>query len=287
MSNKYKDPLTRMEIDESNLEKWKNQLKFVSVIPNHILLNMDIKTNNGSIQNKKDLYFDRVKTFITNKSGHLLNKLITINKSHRILEERKKEYNDIIRKYNKSIKEYKDKDGKTVVVRLVLNKKKEKMMAYLQYYNYKKKTRDVYDINSIISEIQDYILKQQLYGLFVGDLMMGLLIIKKSRQFNIDDEDNMVDTFYVQEVFIDINMRGKRLGKILIDYSILLCPINKKYMSLMTYEGNNIVNIVTANGFVLQKKASVCPVNKLLFIRKMNESDFIRKSNRITGTSFN
>lgn len=90
MSNKYKDPLTRMEIDESNLEKWKNQLKFVSVIPNHILLNMDIKTNNGSIQNKKDLYFDRVKTFITNKSGHLLNKLITINKSHRILEERKK-----------------------------------------------------------------------------------------------------------------------------------------------------------------------------------------------------
>lgn len=161
------------------------------------------------------------------------------------------------------------------------------MMAYLQYYNYKKKTRDVYDINSIISEIQDYILKQQLYGLFVGDLMMGLLIIKKSRQFNIDDEDNMVDTFYVQEVFIDINMRGKRLGKILIDYSILLCPINKKYMSLMTYEGNNIVNIVTANGFVLQKKVSVCPVNKLLFIRKMNESDFIRKSNRITGTSFN
>ena len=287
MSNKYKDPLTRMEVDESNLEKWKNQLKFVSVIPNHILLNMDIKTNNGSIQNKKDLYFDRVKTFITNKSGHLLNKLITINKSHRILEERKTEYNDIMRKYNKSIKEYKDQDGKTVVVRLVLNKNKDKMMAYLQYYNYKKKTRDVYDINSIISEVQDYILKQQLYGLYVGDLMMGFLIIKKSRQFNIDGEDNMVDTFYVQEVFIDINMRGKRLGKILIDYSILLCPINKKYMSLMTYEGNNMVNIATANGFVLQKKASVCPVNKLLFIRKMNESDFIRKSNRITETSSN
>jgi hypothetical protein len=79
-------------------------------------------------------------------------------------------------------------------------------------------------------------------------------------------------------------MRGRKLGKILIDYSILLCPVNKKYMSLMTYEGNNMVKIATANGFILQKKASVCPVNRLLFIRKMEESDFIRKSNRITGS---
>ena len=158
-------------------------------------------------------------------------------------------------------------------------------MAYLQYYNYKKKTKDAYDINSIISEVQDYILKHQLYGLFVGDLMMGFLIIKKSRQFNIDGEDDMVDTFYIQEVFTDINMRGKRLGKILIDYAILLCPVNKKYISLMTYEGNSMVNIAVANGFVLQKKASVCPVNKLLFIRKMDESDFIRRSNRLTASS--
>jgi ribosomal protein S18 acetylase RimI-like enzyme len=285
MSNKYNDPLTKMEVDEGNLEKWKNKLKFVSAIPNHILLNMDIKTNNATIQNKKDLYFDRVKTFISNKSGHLLSRLITINRSHRILEERKTEYNDIMRKYNKSIKEYKDRDGKAVVVRLVLNKNKEKMMAYLQYYNYKKKTKDAYDRNSIISEVQDYILKHQLYGLFVGDLMMGFLIIKKSRQFNIDGEDDMVDTFYIQEVFTDVNMRGRKLGKILIDYAILLCPVNKKYISLMTYEGNSMVNIAVANGFVLQKKASVCPVNKLLFIRKMDESDFVRRSNRLTASS--
>lgn len=285
MSNTYKDPLTKMEVDEGNIEKWKNKLKFVSAIPNHILINMDIKTNNGSIQVKRDLYFDRVKTFIGNKSGHLLNKLITINKSRRILEERKAEYNDIMRKYNKSIKEYKDKDGKTVVVRLILNKNKDKMMAYLQYYNYKKHTKDEYDKKSIIAEVQDYILKHQIYGLYVGDLMMGFLVIKKSRAFNIDGTDTMVDTFYIQEVFIDTNMRGRKLGKILIEYALLLCPVNKKYMSLMTYEGNNMVNIATANGFVLQKKASVCPVNKLLFIRKMDESDFIRKSNRITGTS--
>ena len=280
MSNTYKDPLTKMEVDEGNIEKWKNKLKFVSAIPNHILSNMDVKTNNGSIQVKRDLYFDRVKTFIGNKSGHLLNKLITVNKSHRILEERKSEYNDIMRKYNKSIKEYKDKDGKTVVVRLVLNKNKDKMMAYLQYYNYKKHTKDEYD--NIISEVQDYILKHQIYGLYVGDLMMGFLVIKKSRAFNIDDTDDMVDTFYIQEVFIDTNMRGKKLGKILIEYALLLCPVNKKYMSLMTYEGNIMAKIATDNGFVLQKKPSVCPVNKLLLIRAMNEDDFNKNTNRIT-----
>lgn len=285
MSNTYKDPLTKMEVDEGNLEKWKNKLKFVSAIPNHILTNMDVKTNNGSIQVKRDLYFDRVKTFIGNKSGHLLNKLITINKSRRILEERKTEYNDIMRKYNKSIKEYKDKDGKTVVVRLVLNKNKDKMMAYLQYYNYKKHTKDEYDKKSIIAEVQDYILKHQIYGLYVGDLMMGFLVIKKSRAFNIDGTDTMVDTFYIQEVFIDTNMRGKKLGKILIEYALLLCPVNKKYMSLMTYEGNIMAKIAANNGFVLQKKPSVCPVNRLLLIRTMNEEDFNKNTNRITASA--
>lgn len=285
MSNTYNDPLTKMEVDEGNIEKWKNKLKFVSAIPNHILTNMDIKTKNGSIQVKRDLYFDRVKTFIGNKSGHLLNKLITINKSHRILEERKAEYNEIMRKYNKSIKEYKDRDSKTVVVRLVTNKNKDKMMAYLQYYNYKKHTKDEYDKKSIIAEVQDYILKHQMYGLYVGDLMMGFLVIRKSRAFNIDGTDDMVDTFYIQEVFIDTNMRGRKLGKILIDYALLLCPINKRYMSLMTYDGNIMAKIVANKGFVLQKKPSVCPVNRLLFIRTMNESDFSKNTNRITASA--
>lgn len=285
MNNIYTDPLTKMDIDETNLEKWKNKLKYVSAIPNHILLNMDIRKHNGSIQNKKELYFDRVKTFISNKSGSLLNKLITINRSQRILDERKAEYNDIMRKYNKSIKEYKDKNGKNVIVRLVLNKNKDKMMAYLQYYNYKKKTKDIYDKDSIISDVQDYILKHQLYGLYVNDLMMGFLIIKKSRAFNIDEEVDKVDTFYIQEVYTDINTRRRNFGKILINYAMLLCPVNKKYISLMTYKGNTIVKIATDTGFVLQKTASVCPVNRLLFIRNMNESDFIKKSNRLTASS--
>jgi F0F1-type ATP synthase delta subunit len=285
MDNKYNDALTKMVVDETNLEKWKKKLSIVSNVPTGFLLNMDINPNTaGNADNKKKLYFERVKTFIENKSGHLLNKLISVNKSHRMLEEKKAEYNDIMRRYNKSIKEYNDKYDTKVIVRLVLNNKKEKLMAYLQYFNYKKQTRDTYDPKIIIDEVQDYILKHQMFGLFVGDLMMGFLIIKKSRKFDIDYEEEKVETFYIQEVFTDINMRGRKLGKILIDYALLLCPVNKQYVSLMTYEGNNMTNIAKSMGFVLQKKPSVCPVNKLLFIRKMHQSDFVKTTNRMTAT---
>lgn len=285
MDNKYNDALTKMVVDETNLEKWKKKLSIVNNIPTGFLLNMDINPNTaGNADNKKKLYFERVKTFIENKSGHLLNKLISVNKSHRMLEEKKAEYNDIMRRYNKSIKEYNDKYDTKVIVRLVLNNKKEKLMAYLQYFNYKKQTRDTYDQKIIIDEVQDYILKHQMFGLFVGDLMMGFLIIKKSRKFDIDYEEEKVETFYIQEVFTDINMRGRKLGKILIDYALLLCPVNKQYVSLMTYEGNNMTNIAKSMGFVLQKKPSVCPVNKLLFIRKMHQSDFVKTTNRMTAS---
>jgi len=286
MDNKYNDALTKMVVDETNLEKWKKKLSIVSNVPTGFLLNMDINPKTaGNADNKKRLYFERVKTFIDNKSGHLLNKLISVNKSHRMLEEKKAEYNDIMRRYNKSIKEYNDKYDTKVIVRLVLNNKKEKLMAYLQYFNYKKQTRETYDPKIIIDEVQDYILKHQMFGLFVGDLMMGFLIIKKSRKFDIDYEEEKVETFYIQEVFTDINMRGRKLGKILIDYALLLCPVNKQYVSLMTYEGNNMTNIATSMGFVLQKKPSVCPVNKLLFIRKMYQSDFLKNTNRMTATA--
>ena len=95
-----------------------------------------------------------------------------------------------------------------------------------------------------------------------------------------------VDTFYIQEVYIDKSMRGRKLGKILLDYALLICPINKKYVSLMTYEGNIMANIAVSYGFELQNEESECPVNKLFFIRKMTDNDFIKNSNRITKSSY-
>jgi ribosomal protein S18 acetylase RimI-like enzyme len=286
-SNKFYDPLTNMYVSKSNIEAWNKKLKYTHSAPNHFLENIDIVFDKKEkIDVKKQLYYEKIKMFINNNSEHLLNNLITVNKSRALIKERRDEYNEIMRLYNKSMKEYQDNRGKNIVIRLVLNKNKDKFMAYLQYYNYKKLTKDTYTSDSLIREIDDLILKNRLYGLYSDDLMVGFLIVRKSRYFKIDNMSDKVDTFYIQEVYIDKSMRGRKLGKILLDYALLICPINKKYVSLMTYEGNIMANIAVSYGFELQNEESECPVNKLFFIRKMTDNDFIKNSNRITKSSY-
>ena len=283
-SNSFNDPLIKMEVSKSNFKDWEKKFKFASSVPVHFLSYMDISVDKKeTIDVKKKLYFERVKMFVDNNSGHLLNKLISVNKSQSLLEEDKEEYNELMRLYNKSIKEYYDVHNKKIVIRLVLRTNKDRLMAYLQYYYYKIRTQDTYTPKSIVNEVDDFILKHQMYGLYADNLMVGFLIIKKNRAFIIDDNSKSnTDTFYIQEVYIDKSMRGKKLGKILLGYALLICPISKKYMSLMTYEGNPMVNIAKSYDFVLQKKPSPCPVNKLMFVRKMKDDDFLRNTNRIS-----
>jgi ribosomal protein S18 acetylase RimI-like enzyme len=284
-SNSFNDPLIKMEVSKSNFKDWEKKFKYTSFLPNHLLSYMDISVDKKeNIDVKKKLYLERVKIFVDNNSGHLLNKLMSVNKSRSLLEEDKEEYNDLMRLYNKSIKEYYDAHNKKIVIRLVLKANKDRLMAYVQYYYYKIKTQDTYTPKSIVNEVDDFILKNQMYGLYADNLMIGFLIIKKNRAFIIDDNSKSnTDTFYIQEVYIDKSMRGKKLGKILLDYALLICPISKKYISLMTYEGNPMANIAKSYNFVLQKKPSPCPVNKLLFIRKMKDDDFVRNTNRISN----
>jgi ribosomal protein S18 acetylase RimI-like enzyme len=283
----YREPLTDMVIDSTNLDKWKKRLSYVTRIPDNLLLNIDVKSLPKDVNQRKELYFEKIKLFIENKSVNLLRNLISINKSNNDINDRRDEYNEIMRKYNKSIKEYYDAHNKKIIIRQILNVNKDKLMAYLQYYNYKKGTKDKYTKESIIADVDDYILKHQIYGLFSDDLMMGFLIIKKTRSFNIDSNssnsgNNKQNTFYIQEVYIDKSMRGRKLGKILLNYAVLLCPKNKKYISLMTYEGNVMANIAASIKFKLQKNESGCPVNKMLFIRKMKIDDFEKNTVRIT-----
>ena len=289
MNDTYRDPLLWTDVNINNLDKWKKRLSDISRIPDRYLLDLDIKEIPADINKKRELYFEKIKLFITNKSVNLLKNLIAINRSNAELEEDREEYNKLMRKYNKSIKEYYDANNEKIVIRLVTKKNNYKFMAYLQYYNYNKITKDEYTPKSIISDVEDYILKHQMYGLYSEstNLMLGFLIIKKNRIFSLDkgssgDSKSKKDTFYIQEVFIDKNTRGRKLGKILLSYAVLLCPINKKYISLMTYNGNIMANIAASMNFKLQTKESGCPVNKMLFIKKMKEGDFINNTARIT-----
>ena len=291
MNDTYRDPLLSTDVNINNLDKWKKRLSDIKRIPDSYLLEIDIKNIPSDINKKRELYFEKIKLFITNKSVNLLKNLIAINRSNAELEEDREEYNELMRKYNKSIKEYYDANNEKIVIRLVTKKNNDKFMAYLQYYNYKKITKDEYTPKSIISDVYYYIDKHQMYGLYseTTNLMLGFLIVKKNRVFSLDKcsrsdskSDSKKDTFYIQEVFIDKNARGRKLGKILLSYAVLLCPINKKYISLMTYNGNIMANIAASMNFKLQTKESGCPVNKMLFIKKMKEGDFINNTARIT-----
>ena len=189
MNDSYKDPLTNMDVNSNNLDLWKKRLMLYPMgIPDNILLNIDINKIPTERNKKIDSYFERIKLFINNKSINLLKNLISINKSNRILADRRNEYNDIMRKYNKSIMEYYDANNEKLIIRLVTSKNNDKFMAYLQYYNYKKITKDKFTPESLISDVNDYILKHQMYGLYseTTNLMLGFLIIKENRMFYID-----------------------------------------------------------------------------------------------------
>ena len=290
MNDTYRDPLLSTDVNINNLDKWKKRLSDVKRIPDSYLLELDIKNIPSDINKKKELYFEKIKLFITNKSVNLLKNLIAINRSNRELEEDREEYNELMRKYNKSIKEYYDANNEKIVIRLVTKKNNDKFMAYLQYYNYKKITKDEYTPKSLISDVEYYIDKHRMYGLYSesSNLMLGFLIVSKNRLFSLDKgsgssgSGSKKNTFYIQEVFIDKNTRGRKLGKILLSYAVLLCPINKKYISLMTYNGNIMANIAASMNFKLQTKESGCPVNKMLFIKKMKDGDFPNNTARIT-----
>ena len=145
MNDSYRDPLTDMVVNINNLDVWKKRLMMrVAGIPDRTLLNIDIKEIPTDINKKRELYFEKIKLFITNKSVNLLKNLIAINKSNKELVDRREEYNEIMRKYNKSIMEYYDANNEKIVVRLVTKKNNDKFMAYLHYYNYKKLTKDKY-----------------------------------------------------------------------------------------------------------------------------------------------
>jgi ribosomal protein S18 acetylase RimI-like enzyme len=302
MNDSYRDPLTDMVVNANNVENWKKRLSYTMRLPDHLLQNLDIKTIPKDINKKKELYYEKIKLFIDNKSVNLLKNLISINKSNRDLIDRREEYNEIMRKYNKSIKEFYDGNNEKIVIRLVKMTNNDKLMAYVQYYNYKKLTKDTYTSDTIVSDVDDYILKHQMYGLYSENtnLMYGFLVIKNNRMFSLDTDSSgsgsgsgsggggkksKQNTFYIQEVYVDSNARGRKLGKILLQYALLLCPKNKRYVSLMTYEGNIMANIAKSMNFILQTKESGCPVNKMLFIKKMREEEFVNNTVRITPNS--
>ena len=136
------------------------------------------------------------------------------------------------------------------------------------YTEYKQNAGDsLEDINELV---EDYILKHQIYGITNENILVGCVIINK-KKFKIDEVQEKVNTFYIQEIFISNDVVSRGFGKFLFTYIISRCPNDLKYISFMTKEDNIAMHRIAAiNNFKKQCVSSGDERNSSLFISLNN-----------------
>lgn len=126
--------------------------------------------------------------------------------------------------------------------------------------------------------VEDFILKNLIFGIFVNNILAGFVIIHPSKNFHIDNDNDsdiydghkMVSTLYIQELIIHPQYRGNKLSNYLLEYCIMRCPQDKKYMSLMTMPDNYALQkIAESVGFIKQKKPSGDVQHSLLMVKRI------------------
>jgi len=123
--------------------------------------------------------------------------------------------------------------------------------------------------------VEDFILKNLIFGIFINQTLAGFVIIHPSKNFHIDIDNGQCDnkkvsTFYIQELIIHPQFRGNKLSKYLLEYCILRCPQDKKYMSLMTMSDNYALQkIAESVGFIKQKTPSGDINHPLLMVKRI------------------
>lgn len=165
-----------------------------------------------------------------------------------------------------------------VKIRMLIEKDVSKI--YPMYYDFKINYMKEYLTEEECNEyIDDFILKNKIYGIFENKLLTGIIICD-NKKFNIDNNSKKVNTFYIQEIIIEKNYNGKKYGSLLISYAILICPSNLEFISFMTTENNKgMYKIASKLNFIKQEIESRDPLNPSLFIRVNNIIDIEIYSN--------
>ena len=126
------------------------------------------------------------------------------------------------------------------------------------------------NIDNAREYIQDFISKCAIFGILFNNILVGIVIVHHSKYFRIDTNENKVPTFYLQELIIHPEHRGRKFSKYLLEYCIQKCPENRTYMSLMTRPDNYAMqNIAESTGFTKQKNASGDSNHSLLMIKQL------------------
>ena len=248
-------PFTYMKICETlNIRLWEKKINFDIINQKRL--------NYFNLSDKND-YILLIKSNINNPDK--LREIYNLYKTNQIIETKRieaieKETKELI--INNSISYIND----NIYIKLLSECDLEQ--ALLLYNEYKKEVKEAIDeLNDYIS---DYILKNQIYGIFINNTnnnnLIGCVIIN-TKKIKIDDIK--INTFYIQELFININYQNKNYGNLLFNYIINKCPDNLNYISFMTKPENKAMyRIAEKNNFILQKKLSGDINNPSLFILK-------------------
>lgn len=264
----FYDYIINYEVDKNNIDKWENQIK--KTIKYNFIKIYKIKLNRYGFENFEN-YINFIKDNITNNNKQNLNNLNRIYKENKLKEDKEEELAEKKRLgllLFKSIKYH----NPNVKIRLLL--KKDVNNIYPLYYDFK-----VNYMNEQITEkdsndiIDDHILKNQIYGIFENNKLTGIMTCK-TKKFIIDNFQEKVNTFYIEEMIVNKNYNGKNYGKLLINYAILICPIDIEYISFMTSNDNIAMHKIGKRfDFIKQELDSGDPLNPALFIRINNVID--------------
>ncbi len=253
--------VTNMTVSLENFDKWKKMLK-VKTTP---LLPVYTRLFRRYGANTTDEYISIIKKGIENNTILELTTQYESIKSQEMAENLEKEKKSLEKKILNSKKTISD----NITIRM-LSDKDEKEAANL-YILFKKTMGE--DIEKSVEYTQDFILKNIMFGIFVNTILAGFVIIQYEKLFLIDEHpDERIKTFYIQELLIHPEYRGQKLSKYLIEYCIMRCPKEQKYISLMTMPANiPLIKIAQSCGFIIQNFPSGDSKHSLLLIRNMDK----------------
>jgi len=247
----YICPATNIILSNNNLEKLQKTIKVSLTIPNKIYRRFGVSNSIEYIKLIKDNIDDLSKIF----KKYQINKAEEIRKD---LEKEKSNYESIIAN---SIKRIND----NIMIKLL---EENNDIIKSLYKKLKIVMDEKIEDNEISEYLDDFILKNNIYGIFQINILFGFIVIENNKKFIIDSSNiSKIDTYYIQEIFIDDEYRKKGYGKELMIYIIEKVPENHRYISLMTTPDNNeMIKLACSLGFKQQNISSGDPKHSLLFI---------------------
>ena len=252
-------PITTMQVTQNNLEKWRITLRsaLYTIPPAY----KQIMNNFGATT--KEEYFEIIKNAMNdNTINNLVSAYNKKRKSELKLHEQYK-----AKMLQEALSKSFHKISDTIHIQMLL---KEHQKDAIRLYTLFKKTMEE-DTKVAKEYTEDFILKNNMFGIFVDNVLAGFVITDSSKKILIDEYDHHIETFYIQEMLIHPKYRGQHLSKHLIEYSIKRCPDTSTYISLMTMPTNTpLIRSATSCGFVQQNNQSGDPKHSLLMILKRN-----------------